>query len=325
MVFEDSDKIYVDILESARDMKENAIVALFGDSSTHAAEQATSTLVFNSTSWPCTDVVAVPGMSQGLGAQQVHKQDQATLMVTASVPSSGMQIVSPVNDANVVPVSAYCNSNGHFVLENLYVMAKFNASSHLASFCELIPKGWAGNMMCLHDVLIFWDAWDIKINHLHKFSMMDASSITIINEGPLLSSIAIEIPVGKSSKMKHYVSLSAVSSHLDFDCNVNWHESHKCLKTAFTWDICSKFATYKTQYSVVQRPTHHNTTWDMAKFRVCAHKFGDLSEFGYGIALLNDSKYGYVMLDSTMTIILLRSPKLPNANCDMGHQSFCYT
>ncbi|KAJ1647613.1 Glycoside hydrolase, 38 vacuolar alpha mannosidase [Coemansia asiatica] len=180
-------------------------------------------------------------------------------------------------------------------------------------------------MMCLHDVLIFWDAWDIKINHLHKFSMMDASSITIINEGPLLSSIAIEIPVGKSSKMKHYVSLSAVSSHLDFDCNVNWHESHKCLKTAFTWDICSKFATYKTQYSVVQRPTHHNTTWDMAKFRVCAHKFGDLSEFGYGIALLNDSKYGYVMLDSTMTIILLRSPKLPNANCDMGHQSFCYT
>ncbi|KAJ1647612.1 Glycoside hydrolase, 38 vacuolar alpha mannosidase [Coemansia asiatica] len=136
MVFEDSDKIYVDILESARDMKENAIVALFGDSSMCAAEQATSTLVFNSTSWPCTDVVAVPGMSQGLGAQQVHKQDQATLMVTASVPSSGMQIVSPVNDANVVPVSAYCDSNGHFVLENLYVMAKFNASSHLASFVD---------------------------------------------------------------------------------------------------------------------------------------------------------------------------------------------
>ncbi|KAJ2881471.1 hypothetical protein FB639_002605 [Coemansia asiatica] len=75
-------------------------------------------------------------MSQGLGAQQMHKQDQATLMVTASVPSSGMQIVSPVNDANVVPVSAYCNSNGHFVLENLYVMAKFNASSHLASFVD---------------------------------------------------------------------------------------------------------------------------------------------------------------------------------------------
>ncbi|KAJ2853823.1 Glycoside hydrolase, 38 vacuolar alpha mannosidase [Coemansia erecta] len=331
MVYEDSDKIYADVLESARDMKENAIVALFGDSGMCATEQATGTLVFNSTSWPRTDVVAVPGMSQGLGAQQVRKQDQATLMVAASVPSGGVQIVSPVNDANVVPVSAYCDSNGHFVLENLYVTAKFNASGHLASFVdrrmerELIPKGRAGNVMRLHDdVPIFWDAWDIEINHLHKFSVMDASSITIIDEGPLLASIAIEIPVGKSSKMKQYVSLSAVSLRLDFDCDVDWHESHKCLKTAFTWDIRSKFATYETQYGVVQRPTHRNTTWDMAKFEVCAHKFGDLSEFGYGVALLNDSKYGYATLDSTMTITLLRSPKSPDANCDMGHQSFRY-
>ncbi|KAJ2706888.1 Glycoside hydrolase, 38 vacuolar alpha mannosidase [Coemansia sp. IMI 203386] len=331
VVYKDSDKIYADVLESARGMKENAVVALFGDSGMCAAEEATGMLVFNSTSWPRTDVIAVPGMGQHLGTQQVRKQDQAALMVAAAVPSGGVQIASPSNDADAVPVSAYYDGNGLVVLENLYVTAKFNPNGHLTSFVdrrterELVPPGQAGNVMRLHDdVPIFWDAWDIEINHLHKFFVMSASNVTIVDEGPLLASISIEMSVGKNSRMRQFVSLSAVSPRLEFDCDVDWHESHKCLKAAFTWDIRSDNATYETQYGVVQRPTHRNTTWDMAKFEVCAHKFGDLSEFGYGVALLNDSKYGYATLDNTMTITLLRSPKSPDANCDMGHQSFRY-
>ena len=32
--------------------------------------------------------------------------------------------------------------------------------------------------------------------------------------------------------------------------------------------------------------------WLIARFEVCAHKFADLSEYGYGVAILNDCKYG---------------------------------
>jgi alpha-mannosidase len=37
-------------------------------------------------------------------------------------------------------------------------------------------------------------------------------------------------------------------------------------------DIYNDNATYEMQFGFVQRPTHKNTTWDIAKFEVCGHK-----------------------------------------------------
>ncbi|KAJ3191901.1 Glycoside hydrolase, 38 vacuolar alpha mannosidase, partial [Dinochytrium kinnereticum] len=76
-----------------------------------------------------------------------------------------------------------------------------------------------------------------------------------------------------------------------------------------------------TQFGVMKRPTHYNTSWDLAKFEVFGHKFVDLSEHGYGVALLSDSKYGYSVKGNIMRMTLLRSPKAPDANCDMGEHS----
>ena len=51
---------------------------------------------------------------------------------------------------------------------------------------------------------------------------------------------------------------------------------------------------------------------------MCGHKWGDLSEHGFGLALLNDSKYGYATHLNVMRLSLLRSPKAPDPNTDMG-------
>ena len=74
----------------------------------------------------------------------------------------------------------------------------------------------------------------------------------------------------------------------------------------------------------MQRPTHSNTPFDAAMFEVCGHRYADLSEADYGIALLNDCKYGYNCRGSTLSLSLLRSPKSPDPSCDMGHHSFRY-
>lgn len=60
------------------------------------------------------------------------------------------------------------------------------------------------------------------------------------------------------------------------------------------------------------------TRWDMAKFEVCCHKFADLSEHGYGVSVLNDSKYGFATVGNVMRLSLLRAPKAPDAHADMG-------
>ena len=56
----------------------------------------------------------------------------------------------------------------------------------------------------------------------------------------------------------------------------------------------------------------------MAKFEVCCHKFADLSDYGYGVSILNDSKYGFATCGNLMRLSLLRSPKAPDAHADMG-------
>jgi alpha-mannosidase len=74
----------------------------------------------------------------------------------------------------------------------------------------------------------------------------------------------------------------------------------------------------------LQRPTHYNTSWDLARFEVCAHKWADLSEPDYGVAILNDCKYGYSVHGNIMRLSLLRSPKNPDQQADQGHHSFRY-
>lgn len=92
----------------------------------------------------------------------------------------------------------------------------------------------------------------------------------------------------------------------------------------FPFSIHSLSASYEIQFGHVQRPTHYNTTWDLAKFEVCAQKWADLSEYGFGVALLNDCKYGYATKDNIMRLSLLRSPKQPDPTADMGSHRIRY-
>ena len=86
----------------------------------------------------------------------------------------------------------------------------------------------------------------------------------------------------------------------------------------FAWNILTDQVTYETQFGTIQRPTHYNTSWESAKFEVVGHKFADMSEYGYGVALMNDCKYGYAAHDNVVRLSLIRSPKAPDPNCDIG-------
>ena len=63
----------------------------------------------------------------------------------------------------------------------------------------------------------------------------------------------------------------------------------------------------------------------MARFEVAAHKYADLSDNGYGVALLNDCKYGYKVLENVIDLNLLRSPTHPDPDADLGHHEFTYS
>ena len=124
--------------------------------------------------------------------------------------------------------------------------------------------------------------------------------------------------------MTQTISLSAVSPRLDFKNTVLWQEAHTFLRVVFPLNLRSDRATYETQFGLLQRPTHFNTSYDLAQFEVPAQRWADLSEPDFGVALLNDSKYGYACYGSELSLSLLRSPKDPDPLADIGDHHFAY-
>jgi alpha-mannosidase len=105
---------------------------------------------------------------------------------------------------------------------------------------------------------------------------------------------------------------------------MDWHDRRILLKARFPLAIRSDHATFECAHGVIRRPTHRNTSWEQARFEVAAHRFADLSEYGYGIALLNDGKYGHHAIGNELGLSLLRSPVYPDPLADEGRQSFTY-
>ncbi|KAJ2828124.1 Glycoside hydrolase, 38 vacuolar alpha mannosidase [Coemansia erecta] len=339
MVYRDSDKMYKDIISSANKIRNDALASVCGSSAASAAAAPQGLAVLNTTGWVRTDIVAIPASQYtqfaALGKPvQVRASDNAVFVPVANVPGFSLHSIGTDPHSVRVPEYPACAAKAAedtYSLENRYVRVLFNGSGHITSFYdkserrELVPRGSVANVFELYDdVPLFWDAWDIEIYSLEKYQTLDSAVVVVVDEGPLVASISVRVTISDTSVLTQTISLTEHSPRLDFECDVDWHENRKCLKVGFTWDIHSDVATYETQFGVVQRPTHRNTTWDMAKFEVCGHKFADLSEFGYGVALLNDCKYGFSTLGNTMSMSLLRAPKAPDEFSDMGHHRFRY-
>jgi alpha-mannosidase len=88
--------------------------------------------------------------------------------------------------------------------------------------------------------------------------------------------------------------------------------------------VQSDHALFECACGVIARPNHRNTPWDETKYEVAAHRFALMAERGFGVALLNDGKYGHHALGNELGISLLRSPVFPDFLADEGEQSFTY-
>jgi alpha-mannosidase len=120
------------------------------------------------------------------------------------------------------------------------------------------------------------------------------------------------------------VRLDAGSRRLEFRTEVDWRERHRFLKVCFPLAVRAPRATYETAFGYAERPTHFSTPRDAARYEVPGHRWADLSEHGFGAAVLTDCKYGYSCLASELRISLLRAPTSPDPEADQGRHVFAY-
>ena len=102
---------------------------------------------------------------------------------------------------------------------------------------------------------------------------------------------------------------------------VDWHHDEHLLSLTVPLDVHTEEAVCDIQLGHVRRPTHASSSWDAAKFEVCAHRFVDLAEPSFGVAVLNDGRYGHALQGDAVRVSLLRAAKYPDPTADHGrHQ-----
>ncbi len=271
-----------------------------------------SNLIINPTSFTRDEPVLVAGKYQQTGSLPPYS---ITPLAELSTPDKPGELV--------------CNKG---LLENEFLRVELNAAGDISRIFdkkanrEVLPEGALANQwIAFEDRPLNWDAWDIDIFYDDKSWLAEpASSIKVIEEGPLLGIVEISRKI-LSSPYTQRISLAHNSPRLDFETEINWQERKILLKAAFPVDVLSPTATYEIQWGNVQRPTHHNTSWDWARFETAAQKWVDLSEGGYGVSLLNDCKYGHDIYENIIRLTLLRGTTAPDPDADLGIHKFSYS
>lgn len=300
-----------------------------------------SVVVFNTLSYDRSDVVEVDipdaaglnGLidSEGNEADMQIAGDGSKLIFFArDVPSKGYKTYRiGCGNSNETKDTVYISPGG---FENRFFKIVFDKDMNIISLYdkensrEVIEKGRKGNVLqAFEDRPMQWENWDIDLYYKRKmWEVNDVQKVELIEHGPVRYCIRVERSFC-SSIIEQYIYFYNNIPRIDFKNHIDWKEKNILLKVAFPVSVNSNKAAYEIQYGNLERETHNNTSWDMAKFEVCGHKWADLSEGGYGVSLLNDCKYGHDIKDGNMRLTLLKSGTYPNPDADLGLHEFVYS
>jgi len=186
---------------------------------------------------------------------------------------------------------------------------------------EPLGTFWMGE-----DVPQAWDNWNIDYDQ--KFKMKPTGELIsreVVANGPVEFRIRQKVKLSETSSLVQDIIFSASSPRVDFHTAVDWHERHQLLKVGFDVDVFTQTIKNEIQFGNIDRPTTENNEYETAKFEVCNHKWSDLSESRFGVALLNDCKYGISCSGSDMRLSLLKSGIRPDTTGDAGLHEMTYS
>ncbi|KAJ3959339.1 hypothetical protein N0V92_004042 [Colletotrichum tropicale] len=316
MCYDDSDKIYSNVFQIRDTLLKDiySTLSVFEGPEPRFADD--EQLALNTLAWPRKEVLFASNGSV------VIAEGNGTFLSIQDTPTATAKKLVTVEEISE-GVFKMQNSRFSVIVERGCITSLYDYSTK-----RQVLAGKANQFVIFDDKPIYWQAWDVEVFHLETREELHESTTSILEDGPLKVSVVTETKISDVSSIKTTISLSAPfdepndeeasPSCVECTAEVDWHETMKFLKVEFPVDVRHHEASYDTQYGVIRRPTHYNTSWDMAKFEVCSHKYADLSEYGYGVSILNDSKYGFATVGNTMRLSLLRSSKAPDDQADMG-------
>jgi alpha-mannosidase len=335
-VYEDANRDHATVLDAANRIIDGALDRIAGQVDTQG--RAHPIVAFNASTHDRVGLLTleVPADDASSLVMRSARGEDSPLQVLADdvvvarvrVPGAGYAVSELVPATAPTATSLYVEPHR---LENEHLRVQLDDDGLITSVYdkalerEAIAAGGRANLLQLHpDYPNFFDAWDVDRFAFDQVTdIVAVDHVAVLEDGPLRVSLQVRRRFGHSVVVQR-ISLTVDAPVLEFETDVDWRETHKLLKVAFPVAVDAADAVYEIQFGHLVRPTHPTTSWDMAKFEVWGHQWVDLSDGEYGVALLNDCKYGYDVRDNVMRLSLLRAPTWPDPVADRGRNRFTY-
>lgn len=281
--------------------------------------------------------------------EYIRAEAEEIIAESLSALRQGAKVVTlnsiPIEHKGIAPLAASTvqeseqsitctESDGSIILENEHVRATIDSDGNVSSLYDqktrrdIFATGEPGAVFKLYrDTPSVWDAWDIDRNYVRVGETVGKPSSVTTDIASDRVTVAYTFEFGSSVATKNY-TLAASSQQLEISVDIDWHEKKRMLKLDFPLSLRSKTVAAEIQYGFVERPVAVNTMWDYARFEMGAHRWVRLAEGDFGIALANDSSYGFscfhhVRADgktvTTVSPTIVRGPVYPDPRAEEGH------
>lgn len=293
----------------------------------------TVTLV-NTLSFARSDVQYLPfeGLYvKGYKQQVVKGMDGSSRLAVQGVviPAFG-SVVLELTEESAEGESVFC-AQGR-TLETPMAKVVFNEKGYMDSFVdkrngrELRGEGYGLNTLLMaEEVSLGWDNWDVDADFECK--LQDSAQLLsreVVADGAVEYRIRSRYGIGGKSTLEQDMIFYGDSPQVVFETKMDWQEDHRFLKAAFDTAIHADYASHEVQFGCIRRTTNRNTSIEKARFEVSNHKYTDLSETRYGVAVLNDCKYGISVKEGQLRLSLHKGGCMPDFRGDKGIHECTY-
>ena len=294
--------------------------------------------VFNTLSWERNGQIAIDrGCADGVPKSNPYQEietvfgEQKLVIGDLQTPPMSAETIELTHEPLRKEADSAFRYEGN-TLTTTHLRVTFDSDGFITSLVdlsndrELRGNGYPLNTFLMaEDVPAAWDNWDIDADTQLKLEPVAVlQSREVVADGPLQFRIRSVYRIGRS-EIKQDMVFYADTARIDFETVIDWQSPHSLLKVDFDVNVFASTMRNEIQFGHLERPTHFNTPYDAAKFEVSNHKWTDISENRYGVAILNDCKYGISAHGSDLRLTLHKGGCRPDPRGDVGVHQMTYS
>ncbi len=146
------------------------------------------------------------------------------------------------------------------------------------------------------------DTWSHDVqSYTKEIGAFGATGFRVMENGPVRATVRVRAGYGASFMTTDWMLYSGART-LEARVSLDWHEHRKILKFSFPVDVEKPVPTYEIPYGFRVRQANGNEDPGQRWIDVSGERRG----IAYGLAVLNDAKYGYSVQDNDLRVSIVR-------------------